>query len=83
MVTATHNMHTIHCHFGESSKLESSDLQTHPPEALEDRSSAKSTDGSVPSHLRHGRGGVGPSGITYDRNLPSRDNHSVGPHASA
>ncbi len=53
--------------------LSLSDLQTHPPEAREDRSSAKSTNGSVPSHLRHGRGGVGPSGITCDRNLPSRD----------
>ena len=65
------NMHVVHCHFGESSKLEfESDLQNPPTRGtLEDHSSAASPNGSVPSCLRHGRGGVGPSGITCDCKL--------------
>ena len=63
----------IHCHFGESSRLESGSDPQNPPTrgTLEDRSSAESPNGSVPSCLRHGRGGVGPSGITCDCKLPS------------
>ena len=48
------NMHVTHCHFGDSSKLESgSDLQNPPTRGtLEDRSSAESPNGSVPSYFK-------------------------------
>ena len=55
----------------KAQKLEfESDLQNPPTRGtLEDHSSAASPNGSVPSCLRHGRGGVGPSGITCDCKL--------------
>ena len=47
-------MHVVHCHFGDSSKLESRGIfKTHPPEeTLEDHSSAESPNGSVPSYFK-------------------------------
>ena len=59
------------CHFGESSKLESRVIfKTHPPEEpLKITPQLRVPNGSVPSCLRHGRGGAGPSGITCDCKL--------------
>ena len=66
-------MHVIHCHFGDSSKLESRGIfKTHPPEEpLKITPQLRAQMAAFRPILRHGRGGVGPSGITCDCKLPS------------
>ena len=64
-------MHVTHCHFGESSKLESREIfKTHPPEEpLKIAPQPRVQVAAFRPILRHGRGGVGPSGITCDCKL--------------
>jgi len=70
--TNSQSVHVTHCHFGDSSKLESREIfKTHPPEEpLKIAPQPRVQVAAFRPVLRHGGGGEGPRWVTLDCKLP-------------